>query len=263
MVILMPAPNQPTSRLGIIVPFFNHGQFAQRLLSQLSAYSLTLIVVDDGSEAKHRAALLAACEAFAERLDITLIHHDSNQGKGAAVISGFATAKAAGWTHALQIDADCQHDFAVLPDFVAAAEQHPTAVICGYPRYDASVPKSRLYPRYITHFWVNVNTLSGAIKDAMCGFRCYPLPAVSALLASYPQLGRRMDFDIDVIVRLYWAGAPVVNLPVGVTYHADASSHFRLWADNVLISRTHARLFFGMLWRAPRLCCRTWRRRST
>ena len=41
------------------------------------------------------------------------------------------------------------------------------AIIAGYPIYDESVPKLRLYARYLTHVWVWINTLSLAIKDSM------------------------------------------------------------------------------------------------
>ena len=94
----------------------------------------------------------------------------------------------------------------------------------------------------------------------MCGFRVYPVAPVLAL-ARAGALGRRMNFDTDILVRLYWAGLEVRNLPTRVAYPADGVSHFRLWRDNVLITRMHTQLFFGMLWRAPRLLARHWRRR--
>lgn len=59
------------------------------------------------------------------------------------------------------------------------------------------MPKGRLYGRYLTHFWVWVETLSLDIRDSMCGFRIYPLAATEALLRS-EALGERMDFDIEV-----------------------------------------------------------------
>jgi len=49
----------------------------------------------------------------------------------------------------------------------------------------------------------------------------------------------------------------VISLSTRVTYPSDGVSHFDVWRDNVRISRMHTRLFFGMLWRAPRLL---WRR---
>ena len=117
------------------------------------------------------------------------------------------------------------------------------------------MPKGRLYGRYLTHVWVWINTLSLAIKDSMCGFRVYPL--VRTLAAIVPSIGKRMDFDPEIAVRLVWAGTQVVNLPTRVTYPADGVSHFDVWRDNLRISAMHTRLFFGMLWRLPGLL---WRR---
>jgi hypothetical protein len=68
-----------------------------------------------------------------------------------------------------------------------------------------------------------------------------------------------MDFDIDIVVRLYWQGLEVINIPTAVTYPCDGISHFKLWRDNLMISTTHARLFFGMLIRIPQLLGRHWR----
>ena len=52
-----------------------------------------------------------------------------------------------------------------------------------------------------------VHTLSRQIADAMCGFRLYPIaPAVA--LDDRVRIGRRMEFDTDIIVRLFWAGVP-------------------------------------------------------
>ena len=160
-----------------------------------------------------------------------------------------------GCSHALQIDADGQHDADDVPRFLAEAQAHPDAVVNGRPVYDESVPKGRLVGRYATHVWVWINTLSFDIADSMCGFRAYPLAATIAML-DRESVGLRMDFDIEIIVRLHWAGVPVRNLPTRVTYPLDGVSHFDLWRDNLRISKMHARLFFGMLWRAPRLLLR-------
>ena len=70
------------------------------------------------------------------------------------------------------------------------------------------------------------------------------------------RIGRRMDFDSDIIVRLHWRGVPVVNVPTRVTYPRDGISHFRMWRDNARISLMHARLFAGMLVRLPLLLWR-------
>ena len=145
-----------------------------------------------------------------------------------------------------------QHDPSRIGEFVAAAERHPAAVINGVPQYDASVPAVRLHGRRITTVLVWLNTLSLQIADAMCGFRVYPIaPAVA--LDDQVRIGRRMEFDTEIIVRLFWAGTPVINLPTPVTYPADGVSHFRMLRDNLRITGLHFRLFAGMLIRLPRL----------
>jgi hypothetical protein len=72
------------------------------------------------------------------------------------------------------------------------------------------------------------------------------------------KLGARMSFDIEVLVRLYWSGIEIINLPTAVSYPKDGVSHFRGGLDNLLISRLHAALFLGMLLRLPNLLARKW-----
>jgi hypothetical protein len=174
------------------------------------------------------------------------------------VMRGFEKALAEGYTHAVQIDADHQHDPADIPRLLALSQANPEALITGIPVYDNSVPKSRLYGRYATHVMVWINTLSLSIRDSMCGFRVYPLAQTLQVWRS-EAVGKRMQFDTEIMVRMYWSGITVLSLPTAVTYPADGVSHFDLWRDNLRISSMHTRLFFGMLRRLPTLLARSWR----
>ena len=116
----------------------------------------------------------------------------------------------------------------------------PDAIINGTPVYDASVPKGRLYGRYLTHVWVWINTLSLQIHDAMCGFRVYPLAPVLSLI-NEETLGLRMDFDPEILVRLHWRGVQIQSVETHVRYPTDGVSHFDVWRDNVRISRVSRR----------------------
>src|SRR5580658_6922461 len=177
----------------IVIPIYNHKDAITATVANLVVHGLPLYVVDDGSDEATQQVLAALAQQYANQL--TLLRLPVNGGKGAAVMAGLRAARAAGYTHALQIDADGQHDAADVPRFLEAARAHPRAVILGRPVYDASVPKSRLYGRYLTHVWVWIETLSFAIRDSMCGFRLYPLDAVCALIDE-GNLPTRMDFDI-------------------------------------------------------------------
>lgn len=242
----------------IVIPVYNHEHAIGAVLEGLLRHGVPCILVDDGSAPSCAATLDRLARAAPAQ--VTLLRHARNQGKGAAVITGLLHAAGRGYSHVLQIDADGQHRAADAPAFLALAERHPLAVIAGCPVYDESVPKARLYGRYATHVWVWINTLSPRIKDSMCGFRVYPLAATVALARRAP-IGLRMNFDTDILVRLYWDGLDVINLPTRVGYPSDGVSHFRLWRDNLLITRMHTVLFFGMLRRAPRLLARNWRAR--
>jgi hypothetical protein len=209
-----------------------------------------MFVVDDGSDAATQAVLAKlACDY---RKQMTLLRLPVNGGKGAAVMAGLRAARQAGFTHALQIDADGQHDANDVPLFLDAARAEPGAVILGRPVYDESVPKSRLYGRYLTHVWVWMETLSFTIRDSMCGFRLYPLDAACALIDSV-RLGTRMDFDIEILVRLYWRRLAFRSIPTRVVYATDGVSHFDVLWDNVRISASHTRLACGMVLRSPML----------
>ena len=246
-------------RACIVIPFYNHAGSIAQVVSELKSLGLRCYLVNDGSGAECEPVLNELAAREAEWLRV--ISYRPNQGKGAAVMTGLEAAYRDGYTHALQIDADGQHRAGDLQILLQLSRQHPRAMITGYAVYDASVPKSRLYGRYATHIWVWINTLSLQIRDSMCGLRAYPLAATMSVLdkarrAWLLRIGKRMSFDIEILVHLYWQGVRIVNVPVPVTYPLDGVSHFKVWRDNVQISAAHTRMFVGMLWHAPWLLIR-------
>ncbi|WP_082621522.1 glycosyltransferase family 2 protein [Bordetella sp. N] len=240
--------NPPAFNPCAVIPVYNHPDTVRAVVERVRAAGLPCVLVDDGSSAECARTLDALADAGLAQL----LRRPLNGGKGQAVQDGLRHAGALGYSHALQVDADGQHALDDIPVFLEAARQRPDAVICGAPAYGDDAPRSRLYGRWLTRVWVWINTLSSAIPDAMCGFRVYPLAPTLALLQRCNP-GRRMDFDIAVLVRLHWRGVPMAWLPTQVTYPPGGISHFKGLRDNILISRMHARLFFGMLPRAPLL----------
>lgn len=123
-----------------VIPVYNHERSLPAVVAALRAADLPCVLVDDGS----CPAAAAVIDELAEQASVFLLRHPRNQGKGGAVISGLREAQRLGFSHALQVDADGQHDLSGVELFLDRASQAPDAVICGYPRYDASVPKGRL-----------------------------------------------------------------------------------------------------------------------
>ena len=227
-----------------VVPCYNHGHTVSAVVDRLVAQGLETIVVDDGSKSSTALALSALA---LRQPRVQVLRLDRNRGKGAAVLTGLREAAARGFTHALQVDADGQHCLDDVPLFLEQGRSQPNALVCGLPLYDRDAPASRRYGRYLTHFWVWIETRSLAIGDSMCGFRLYPLAATLAL-ADRVRVARGMSFDIEIAVRLAWQGLPIVNVPTRVTYPVGGLSHFRMVRDNLRISGTHTRLVSEMLW---------------
>ncbi len=236
----------------IVIPNYNHTYLLDEYMEKLAAFNLPVIMVNDGSDPDAKTLFLTLAAKFSF---LTLVEHKLNQGKGAAVQTAFKAAFKQGYSHALQIDADGQHDLNDISKMMAESTTYPKALISGKPIYDDSIPKLRYYARNITHFWVWVETLSFKIKDTMCGYRVYPLVSTIELLNSHA-LGKRMDFDIEIMVRMYWRNIELRFLPTAVNYPEHGVSHFRAFEDNVLISWMHTRLCLGMIIRLPILLFR-------
>lgn len=225
-------------KTAFIIPYFNHPKKIKELCLALHEASLPILIVNDGSNEKSRAVL-------DEIRDIDILDLEKNGGKGYALKSGFEYLKKRGFTHALQIDADFQHEVKDVKKFLNLSAKNPSSYICGSPIYDENIPKSRLHGRKITNFWIQVNTLKGIKKDGMCGFRLYPLQRLEQTLLHTKS--NNMDFDTDVLVRAFWDGVDILWIDTKVRYQEDGVSHFRTFKDNVLISKMHAKLFFELL----------------
>ena len=220
-----------------LVPTYNNPQTVAAVVREVLQHLDTVVVVDDGSVEPARSRL----DALGEEPGVVLVRHTENQGKGGAMKTGLRAALTHGFTHALQVDADGQHDLTDIPRFLEAAASDPTALVLGAPKFDETRPAGRNFGHWLTSFWTRIETASSAIEDPQCGYRVYPLESANAVSVS----GDRMDYDVEVAVRMVWHGCPVINLRTKVRYlDADEGgvSHFHMLWDNVLISWMHTRL---------------------
>ena len=222
----------------IVVPCFNHADAFEGAAEKLINFKTPIIVVDDGSTQKQSLKIKKICKLH----KFFYVKNAKNGGKGAAVIRGFQFAYEKGFTHALQIDADGQHDIRDIPLFLKTSERHKNDLIIGNPIYDESAPKSRLIGRKITKFWVMIETLNKHMPDTMCGFRVYPLTLIMPILKTIKF--KRMGFDIEIIVKAYRYGIHIISVPTKVIYPNDGVSHFHAFRDNFYISLLHTYLCF-------------------
>jgi len=243
----------------LLIPIFEHGSTIRRVVESLASAELPLVIVNDGCSLDTRATL----DGIAKDFDwVEVRHHAVNQGKGAALVTGYRAADERGFTHAVQLDADAQHDAADVRRFLAAAKARPDALVLGQPIFGEDAPRSRLYGRKLSVGMVWLATLSLEVGDPLCGFRCVPLAPVLRLL-DHVSMGRHMDFEPELAVRLVWMGVPVVNVATRVRYDPLGVSHFDVVWDDVRLAWLYTRLTLGMVARAPELlrrrAARRWR----
>ena len=218
-------------------------------MSSLEPYGLHCFVIDDGSDAATRT-VLDAIEARYPWLEVA--HRERNGGRGAALKTGYRLALRSGFSHAIQLDADGQHDAADVKRFLEEIARDPRAMVLGAPIFDASAPKSRLYGRQLSRAMVWLSTLSFDVTDPLCGFRGIPLAETVALIDSVAT-GDAMEFDPELVIRWHWRVLPIRNLPTRVVYQPGGLSHFDMIGDNARMTWLYTRSLGGMLIRLPRL----------
>jgi len=226
----------------LLIPIYDHGREIPAVLDALAVHDLPCLVIDDGSAVPTRDTLnaLAAKHPWVE------VHRrEKNGGRGAALKTGYRLAHRRGFSHAIQLDADGQHDPADVSRFVETVAKYPEALVLGAPVFDASVPKGRLYGRQLSRAMVWGLTASFQVGDPLCGFRGIPLAETVALLDTTPT-GDHMEFDPELVLALVWRGAAVHNIPTRVVYDAFGLSHFDMLRDNARLSWVYTRAVFSL-----------------
>ena len=231
----------------VVIPTYNSGaRLLDTIRAARAAWDPVWVVVDgstDGSDADLTADS-----------GLRVIRRAQNGGKGAAVLDALRLAAAAGFTHALVMDADGQHPAAQIPAFMAASQARPDAMVLGVPQFGPDAPALRVGGRRVSNWFAQLETGWAGIGDSLFGFRVYPIDRLLPIMQRSRWM-RRFDFDPEAAVRLSWDGVPAVNLPAPVRYlrpEEGGVSHFRYGRDNLLLIAMHTRLVLGALGRLPR-----------
>jgi hypothetical protein len=122
----------------------------------------------------------------------------------------------------VQLDADGQHDPA---DAEVPGRGAPAAGGSSWAGriFGPDSPRARRYGRRLSQAFVWAVTGSFAIEDPLCGFRCFRCGVTVPLLDAV-SLGDRMEFDLEIVVRLAWDGVPIVNVPTRVRFTGGLSN---------------------------------------
>ncbi len=223
-------------KVACIIPVYNHEQRIGQVIREVLKLGLPVIVVDDGSTDRTPDILNRIS-------DITVLRHPENQGKGAALLTGFAAAVELGCDLAITLDADGQHKPEDAGNLLRAVPDGQRVIIIGNRQGMSGehVPWTSRFGRKFSNFWV---WASGGplVHDSQSGFRLYPLPEALDLDVR----SRRFQFEVEILVKARGRGIPVLEAPVQVVYQkgAERISHFHPWKDFFRNSATFSRLIW-------------------
>ena len=225
-----------------VIPVYNHGATLRQVAEGVLAVHPHLLVVDDGSDAPVAPLL--------EGLSLRVLRHETNRGKGAAIMTAAAFAGENGYSHFITLDADGQHDPTELPRFLDQIRRTPQAFIVGARDFQAAgeVPFSSRFGRRFSEFWMFIQT-TVRVGDMQSGYRAYPVPA----LAGLKLWDSRYSFEVEVLVKAAWGGFQIVEIPVSVYYPkaSERVSHFKAFKDNLRITALNTRLTIRALIPVP------------
>jgi glycosyltransferase involved in cell wall biosynthesis len=227
--------NIKKDRFAFVIPVYNHIATVAQVVKDAQALRFPVFVVDDGSTDN-------TYDQIKEIPGIQILRHPQNQGKGAAIMTGFAVAAAvADW--AITIDADGQHYPQDAQKLIKAIPKNTKAIVVG-ARADMigeHIPWTSRFGRKFSNFWVRTSG-GPALSDSQSGMRIYPLPEALNLGTK----ARRFQFEVEILVQAKRKGLPVFETPVRVNYNPNGEriSHFRPFVDFLRNSSTFTRLIF-------------------
>lgn len=221
----------------VLIPSYEPDQHLIDVVAELRRWApgWHVLIVDDGSSLQ-----CASIFTMAAALGATVLTHDANRGKGAALKTGFAWLRehAAGQT-VVCADSDGQH---LVPDIVRVGSAvRPGTMVLGGRRFAGKVPMRSRFGNSVTRHVFRA--LSGVpVYDTQTGLRAYPAELLD-WLATVP--GERFEYEFQALLRARTAGIRIVEVEISTVYEVERrSSHFRTVRDSM---RIYAPLL-GQVW---------------
>lgn len=203
--------SQTAARCLVLIPVYNAEPYLEELTARLRAHlpDSNLLFVNDGST-DSSAAVLA-------RLGVPILTHRLNQGKGAALKTGFRYAIEHGYTSVVTIDADLQHLPEDIPLFAALDDNRH--LIIGTRAIDLrKMPFLRWLTNNLTSLIISL--FSGSrVRDSQSGYRLIP----TTVLADLPLRTIRYDLESEMLFKAGALGCRFAEVPIATIYHGSKS----------------------------------------
>ncbi len=202
----------------LIIPAYNVGKYLNTLLTQ-SVFRIPAertVVVDDGSS--DETAEIAGMHG------VWLLRHQGNMGKGLSLRDGLDYVAGKGGEWVITMDGDCQHDPAIIPEFIKAGESGKFDIIIGSRRRSGTkMPWDRRLSNKLSSLLISL--VSGQkMEDVQCGYRMIRMDSIKDIIFTRD----KYDFEMELLLKMIRKGARVGWVDIPTRYNGAPSSIRRL-----------------------------------
>jgi len=156
----------------VCIPALNEEKNIAKLIIDTKKFSNKIIVIDDGSS--------DYTSKIAKELGVEVISHEKNQGKSAALQTGFKRAMDFSPDVVVTIDGDGQHDPSFIPNLIQPIIDGEVDVVIGSRSNKTKMPKYRKIG-YDAISFMNRKAINLKIRDTQSGFRAYSNKSINSI----------------------------------------------------------------------------------
>lgn len=241
-VLSLPRLDPESARLSVVMPVYNEaatiGSAVANVLRQPQVHEI--VVVDDASTDGTWEALH---ELRSERhaVKIQAIRHERNQGKGAALRTGF---KAAAGDIILIQDADFEYDPADYPHLLEPIVHNKADVVFG-SRFAGGASHRVLYfwhslgNKFLTLLSNMVTDLN--LTDMECGYKVFRREIIQGIKIEENRFG----FEPEIVAKVARTGARIFEVSISYNGRTYAEGKKINWKDGV--SALRCIMLYGLL----------------
>lgn len=215
----------------VLIPAYNPDEKLLDLLRELPS-DVPVVIVNDGSTDEHDFIFEKA-----QSMGASILSHEQNRGKGAALRTGMAYIARQGEKEGvITADADGQHSCEDILKIAKILRDEPGTFVMG-GRDFRQMPLRSFFGNACTMILYRMTT-GIAITDTQTGLRGIPAQAFERVLSVE---GDRYEYEMNVLLKLREWKLPYREVRITTIYHDNnKSSHFRPVFDGF-------RVFFRVL----------------
>ena len=220
--------------VAVVIPCYRVTAHVLQVIAAVGPEVHRIFVVDDACPDGSGALVQAQCTDPR----VKVCFHESNQGVGGAVMTGYKAAMADDMDVIVKVDGDGQMAPALIPYFIAPILKGQADYTKGNRFYDlthiAQMPRIRLFGNMGLSFMAKLSSGYWNLFDTTNGFTA--IHAKAARRIAFDKVSRRYFFETDLLFRLNIIRAVVMDIPMDASYGSEKS--------NLLIRRVFIEFLF-------------------